>query len=128
MHLTREDRFTVSHLNEQIRLAVSGLQVETTDDKGRRKSLLRLRLRLEGNETAACELWGESEKPPGLRRLWGIPAGVGIHLRLVDKAIENAGLDFPRKLGKRRADWHRLPAADGLVWVEIALFLPQPAE
>lgn len=118
LRMSRDDRIRVGDLNEQVRLGTSGLPVVDAAPR------IRVRLGSQAH-TEACELWVRAGQTPVLRRLCTLPAGVGMRLRLVEKAIENAGFNFPRTDLQMRARWRRLHSQGEISrWFELELNAP----
>lgn len=107
----------IDELNEQLRLALGGVPLAETDP--------RIRVRQGAGAGAdACELWGYVGVSMRLRRLCGLPAGIGLQAHDVEKAARNAG--FPPPDG---SSWRpiQLPG-EVQEWFELPLVVTEPAE
>ncbi|WP_344102715.1 hypothetical protein [Myceligenerans crystallogenes] len=121
--MSRAQARQVGDLNEQLRIATSGLPIP--------ESAPRIWVRHgEGVQLDRCELWGLIGQQPVLARICELPAGIGLRMSLVAQAAQNAGFTIPTTDQRRRAAWRRiqLPATVTTPWFELTLTLEPPRD
>ncbi|WP_344105890.1 hypothetical protein [Myceligenerans crystallogenes] len=119
--MTRRTAQEIGDLREQIQVAISGLALVET------APAIRVRRRGSAVELAACELWGRIGERPAPRRLCGLPAGRGLRMQYVERAVLNTGLTFETTGPEGRGLWRHFTIqrrGHDERWFELPLLVP----